>query len=193
MEGNYVSIDRIGLIKSRDNYIAKLDKLIMFFLTFILMPIFFSNTAKADIISPPTDAFWSPFTIGVFFGNMFLNFIVFGIGYLIFIERNVHKINKKSFFITIFLITLFGFLADSVALLFRDVGFLIVAIIIAAFLIFFFNYLICRFYLKLIKKKSFILGVWMSIFTNPFLYIIFVFLLTLLLMPFTPYTPIFPT
>ena len=145
---------------------------IKIFLIFFLIQIISSKIVKADIITPPTEYFWSPFTVGIFIVNFLLNFIIFGIGYLIFIDRNVYKINKKIFLIAIFLITIFGFIADSITLLFDNIGLLVIAFITAGILILIFNYLICRYFLKIIKKKSIILGIWMSILTNPFLYII---------------------
>lgn len=171
-------------------------KSIPLFLPFIVALLYFSNIVKADIIVPPTDIFWTPFTIGVFLANLLLNLLIFGIGFLIFIERNICKINKKSFIITIILITLLGFFADSIALQFYETDStlpLIISIIIVAILIFIFNYLICTYYLNLSYKKSIILGVWMAILTNPFLYIIITGLISELLTPLVPYNPTYPT
>ena len=169
----------------------KLVKFISAFLTFTGMLLFFSNTVKADIMPPPTDIFWTPFTLGVFAGNLIINFIIFGIAYLIFVERNVHNINKKSFLITIFLITTVGFFADSVALNYTSSQQVIIVFIMAAFLIFILDFLICKYYLKLTTKKSTILAIWMAILTNPFFYILITGLLSILL-PSPPYNPIRP-
>lgn len=176
--------------------IIKSYHLLRIFLTFIVIFLVFSDKVKADIIMPPTDIFWTPFTIVVFLFNLFLNFIIFGIGYLIFIERNIHKINKKSFFVILILITLLGFFADSITLLFYNndsIFAFISAIILASFLIFIFNYFIYRFYLKLNVEKSILLGMWMSFLTNPFLYIFLTGFISELLTPFVPYKPVYPT
>jgi hypothetical protein len=152
-----------------------------------------SNTAKADILTPNTDIFWTPFTLGVFLANLILNFIIFGIGYIVFVERNVHKIDKKPFLIAVLLITLFGFLADSIVLLFQDSYYaepLVISFLAASFLIFIFDYLVCRYFLRLDKKKCTILAAWMALFTNPFLYVIITYFFSVLF--FSPYTPAFP-
>jgi hypothetical protein len=42
-------------------------------------------------------------------------------------------------------------------------------------------------------KKSIIMGIWMTILTNPFLYIIITSLISELLTPLVPYNPTYPT
>lgn len=165
-------------------------KFILIFFTYAIIFLFSSNIVRGDIIPPP-DVFWTPFALGVFAGNLILNFIFFGIAYLIFVERNIRNINKKSFLITIFLITIVGFFADSVALQYYRTQQMIVAFIVAVFIMFVLDFLIYRFYLKLETKKSMILAIWMAVFTNPFLYMIITVLLSVLL-PRAPYTPHFP-
>ena len=131
-------------------------------------------SVQADLIPPPKDV-TPPFTIAVFILNLFINCIVFGSAYLLFIDRNTKNINMKKFFITLILITFFGFIADSIILHIspRHHGTTLFAIIFVSCLIFIFDFLIYHYYLILERKQSYILGLWMAIFTNPYIYIIF--------------------
>jgi hypothetical protein len=139
-----------------------------------------AKPVKADVLVTPTDLLISPLSLWLFLGNLIINFAVFGLGYLFVVERNIKKINKKSFLVAVFLITLAGFFSDSVAFLYygRAEMMLVVSLSISG-LIILLDFLICKFYLKMTSKKSIILGIWMGIATNPFSYLILSYFLSL--------------
>jgi len=154
--------------------------------------LFLSITVSADLIMPPAYLFWSPFTIAVFLANLIINFFIFGLAYVIFVERKLKKINKKTFLIALVLITIVGFIADSITLSFFYISNIIFSVIVALLLIVIFDFLICKYYLKLHKKKALILSIWMGVFTNPFLYLFFTLILSIFLTPFVPHNPYGP-
>jgi hypothetical protein len=148
---------------------------------FVAACIILAKTAKADLLVPPVELLITPLSLGLFLGNLIINFVVFGMGYLFVVERDIKKINKKPFLVSVFLITLAGFFSDSIAFLFygRGVEMILPVYLSISGLIILLDFLICRFYLKMSSKKSIILGVWMGIATNPFIYLILSFFFSL--------------
>jgi hypothetical protein len=153
-----------------------LKKLIAGLIIFFL---FSPKIVKADLLAPPVELFTTPLTLGLFIGNLIVNFFIFGIAYLIFVESNIGKINKKSFLVTIVLITVAGFFSDSFAFALWNKDNFLTLTLILSFLIVLSNFLICKYYLKLSSIKSIILGLWMGLFTNPLVFIIISAFITL--------------
>lgn len=145
----------------------------------LLVALFFPSVVKADLLSPP-DELVSPLTLGLFLANLIINFVLFGIAYLIFVESEIKKIKKKPFLVTIFLITLTGFFADSIAFHYSGTENVYASYIISSLLIFVSNFLITKYYLKVDLKKAIILGIWMGMATNPYSY----YFIATLLSPF---------
>jgi len=154
---------------------------------FVTICAILAEPVKADLLVPPVELLITPLSLGLFLGNLIINFVVFGVGYLFAVESDIKKINKKSFLVAIFLITLAGFFSDSVAFLYygHDAEMMLAVSLSISGLIILLDFLICKFYLKMTSKKSIILGTWMGIATNPFSYLIISFFLSLFLVPFT--------
>lgn len=152
---------------------------------FVVICVIFAKAVKGDLLMPPTELLITPLSLGLFLGNFVINFVVFGLGYLFVVERDIKKIDKKSFLIGVFLITLAGFFSDSVVFLYYGKEIVLTASLLISMLIIVLDFLVCRFYLKLTSKHSIILGTWMGLSTNPFTYLILSFFLSLFLLPFT--------
>ncbi|MEM3063245.1 MAG: hypothetical protein QW303_06865, partial [Nitrososphaerota archaeon] len=93
----------------------------------------FLNSTKADIFSPavlPEDLLWSPFTLLLFLGNLIVNFFAYIIVSLFLNVKN--QKGKIKILITLFLITLGGFISDSLFFYFK--GF--ISLVIVTLLIF---------------------------------------------------------
>lgn len=160
------------------------NKLILFI---ILAISFLPQIAKADIIPPPTLGSTFIAYLIVFGANLILNFIIFGLAYLIFIKRGNYTLGLKKFFVGLIIITIGGFLADAIILISPYYPALFAlnlgayratmghfALIFA--IIFIWNLLICKTYLKINLKKSIFVGLWMGILTNPIIFYLIKFL-----------------
>jgi len=159
------------------------------FSVFIIISLFLPSFVRADLISPPVELFATPLTLGLFFANLIINFVIFGMAYIIFVGSNIKKINKKSFLVTLFLITIIGFLSDSITFQYIGTENFFAPALFLGFLIFTLDFFICKYYLKLNSKKSLILGIWMGIFTNPFIFLILTFFLSFPFIIFVPSHP----
>lgn len=153
-------------------------KIKIFFSLILFLFLSFLNSTKADIFSPavlPEDLLWSPFTLLLFLGNLIVNFFAYIIVSLFLNVKN--QKGKIKILITLFLITLGGFISDSLFFYFK--GF--ISLVIVTLLIFIIDFLIFRYYVKIHYKIAIKFGLCMTILTNPFIYFIFSTITTLIL------------
>ena len=143
--------------------------------------------ANADVIPPPTFGFTFIAYLIVFVANLILNFIIFGLAYLIFIKKDNYALGLKKFFIGLIIITIGGFLADTIILIgsyYLQLSELNLGayratlwhFILIFAIIFIWNLLICKTYLKINLKKSVFIGLWMGLLTNPIIFYLIKFL-----------------
>jgi len=148
-----------------------------FYKTFLLLIALISvgllspKPVRADLIVPGAERIITPWSLVLLLANLVINFFIFGLAYLVFVERKIKKIEKKMFFVALVLITLIGFLSDSALLHYwRYEKAPFTAFAILGILIAFFDYIVCRKILQLDHKKALELGIWMGIFTNPYVF-----------------------
>ena len=143
-----------------------LNKSILFVvLGLILLP----QIAKADIIPPPTTGEISVAYLVVFLANLILNFLIFGLAYIIFFKKDTNIFKWGKFFLSLIMVTIGGFIADII--IFSKVYRIEVWHFVCLFiLILVIDALICKFYLKANLKKSIFIGLWMGILTNPIVF-----------------------
>ena len=162
----------------------KNSKKIMLFIIFFLF--LFPLITKADIITPTAGEKFKAYLV-VFVANLIVNFFIFGLAYLIFFRKEVKIFKPRKFFLSLIMVTIWGFIADII--IFSKVYrveiwhfvclFLLISIVDA---------LICKFYLKANLRKSVYIGLWMGILSNP---IIFYFAIDIFYSPIELFKNIF--
>ena len=163
----------------------KQNNLKSFLLIFILFFSFLTISVKADLLPPPpVELLTTPLTLELFIGNLIINFTLFIFAYMIFVEPDIKKINRKLFFIALVLITLTGFFSDSITFYFIGTTNFLIAALSLGFLIFVLDSIIFKYCLMIKFKKSVKLGIFMAVLTNPFIYLILAAIASIFLYPF---------
>lgn len=150
-----------------------LNKSILFV---ILGLIFLPQIAKADIIPPPTAGEVSIAYLVVFLANLILNFLIFGLAYIIFFKKDTNIFKWGKFFLSLIMVTVGGFIADMIVFsrIYRVEAWHCICLFVLILVI---DALVCKFYLKASLKKSIFIGLWMGILTNPIIFYLVNYLL----------------